>query len=71
MHLVPTSHRRIATTKETADYLGLSPRTLEIWRWKGGGPAYLKLGAAVRYDLNKVDEWTVARTHQNTSEVRV
>lgn len=64
------SHRRIATTKETADYLSLSHRTLEIWRLKGGGPAYLKLGAAVRYDLNTVDEWARSHTRMNTSEVR-
>lgn len=65
------SPRRIATTKETADYLGLSHRTLEIWRLKGCGPTYLKLGAAVRYDLNTVDEWALARTRHNTSAVRV
>ena len=29
--------------------LGLSVRTLQVWRQKGTGPGYHKLGAAVRY----------------------
>ena len=39
----------LLSEKEAADKLGLSPSTLRNWRWKGEGPAHLKLGGAVRY----------------------
>lgn len=36
-------------TEDAAHLLGLSPRTLEDWRYRGGGPAYRKFGKSVRY----------------------
>jgi excisionase family DNA binding protein len=33
---------RLYTTREAAEYLGLSIGTLQNWRWAGKGPAYLK-----------------------------
>ncbi len=32
----------------------LSPRTLERWRWLGLGPAYLKIGGRVVYQLEDI-----------------
>lgn len=46
---------QLLTETDAAAHLGLSPKTLSRWRWKGEGPTYLKLGSAVRYaeqDLN-------------------
>lgn len=34
---------------EAARILGLSVKTLRRWRWAGRGPAYRKIGSAVRY----------------------
>ncbi len=33
----------------------LSPRTLERWRWRERGPAYLKVGGRVVYRLEDVE----------------
>lgn len=33
----------------------LSPRTLERWRWREQGPAYLKVGGRVVYRLEDVE----------------
>ena len=41
-----------------AEYLGLSPYTLSGWRRTGKGPAYRKFGAAVRYSLADLDEFS-------------
>ncbi len=41
--------REIATTREAAAFLRLSPRTLERWRYLGCGPPYLKLGGRCVY----------------------
>jgi hypothetical protein len=34
---------------EAATRLGLSVKTLRRWRWSRRGPAWVKVGAAVRY----------------------
>ena len=36
---------------EAAQVLGLKVATLRRWRWAGKPPRFLKIGAAVRYDL--------------------
>ena len=51
-----------------ADLLGISTRTLQSWRVKGGGPAYTKLGRAVRYRRVDIDRWIDANVTSSTSE---
>jgi len=53
--------REIATTREAAAFLRLSPRTLERWRYLGCGPPYLKLGGRCVYDLAALDGWVAAQ----------
>lgn len=37
-------------TTVAAEFLGLSPGTLEVWRSLGRGPKFAKLGRRVLYD---------------------
>jgi predicted DNA-binding transcriptional regulator AlpA len=54
-----------------AEFLGLSPRTLERWRLEGRGPKYLKLGPrAVRYSLASLREFLAASVKTSTSEAK-
>jgi predicted DNA-binding transcriptional regulator AlpA len=55
-------------TPQTADFLGLKPGTLEVWRVQGKGPAFVKLGHAVRYRIDDLENWIDKRTRQNTSQ---
>jgi excisionase family DNA binding protein len=55
------------TTREAAEYLGLAANTLEIWRLKGRGPRFLKLGRPVRYAKSDLDEWVSQCRHRSTS----
>ena len=48
-------------TRDAAVYLGLSPGTLEVWRCKGRGPRYSKLGKVVVYDPADLDAFREAR----------
>lgn len=40
---------------------GVSPRTLEQWRWKGIGPPYLKIGGRVLYRLDDIEAYEAAQ----------
>lgn len=56
------------STAQAAHYVGLSQRTLEKMRTVGGGPTYRKHGRYVRYHIDDLDTWSVARTKRNTSD---
>ncbi len=60
--------RTVLRVREAADYLGLSSRTLEDWRWRRKGPKYVKLGRAIAYRLVDLEAWLDKQTI--TVEVR-
>ena len=39
----------------------ISPRTLERWRWRNEGPAYLKIGGRVAYRLEDIEAYEARR----------
>ena len=54
---------------EVANLLNISPRTLEAWRHRGGGPRYLFLTPrCVRYRLSDLLAWQKNAERQNTSD---
>ena len=58
----------LLTTRQAAERLGLSPRTLERYRVTGDGPEFVKMGHAVRYMAGKLNEWLEGRTRRSTSD---
>lgn len=53
----------LITTREVAERLRVSVRTVEDWRRHGRGPAYITLAPkAVRYDLAVVEQYIADRT---------
>jgi excisionase family DNA binding protein len=54
--------------KQAADYLNLSPKTLEKWRHTGEGPSFTKFGRAVRYDIDVLNAWAAKNSRSSTSE---
>jgi len=65
----------LLTNEQTATLLGIKPNTLEIWRHKGKGPVFVKMGehpsSPVRYQRSRVDAWIEARLHTSTSSYTV
>ncbi len=51
---------RYLRTKEAAEFLSLSARTLEKHRTYGTGPAYRKLGGRVVYSVGDLESWARA-----------
>lgn len=57
------------STEQAADYLGLSAKTLEAFRYKGGGPRFAKLGKRrVVYDRRDLDDWFESRKRTSTAD---
>ncbi|MCR4142915.1 helix-turn-helix domain-containing protein [Alcaligenes faecalis] len=56
------------TNEEAADYLRLSPRTLEKMRVIGGGPRFRKFGRRVMYAIADLDAWADRRAYDMTSD---
>jgi predicted DNA-binding transcriptional regulator AlpA len=60
---------RTLTVREAAAHLRLSISTLNKLRCTGCGPVYFKLGRAVRYDPQDLDQWLGAHRISSTSEI--
>jgi len=61
---------RYLRTKEAAEFLSLSARTLEKHRTYGTGPAYRKLGGRVVYSVEDLETWTARGAVTSTSDPR-
>ena len=53
---------------QVARQLNLSVRTLQNWRLQGRGPAHQKLGAAVRYTPEAIENWVQGQLRSSTSD---
>jgi hypothetical protein len=54
----------LLTPAEAAAELGITVDNLNKWRWKGIGPAFVKLPKATRYDLQEIRKYIASRTCQ-------
>lgn len=59
---------RYLTNDEAAEFLRLSPRTLEKQRVIGGGPRFRKFGRRVMYAVADLEAWADARSFEATSD---
>ena len=56
------------TETEAAGRLGLKVATLRAWRHQGRGPAFVRLGRAIRYLRSDIDEFLTANRHHPTAD---
>lgn len=56
-------------TTRAARFLSVSPRTLEDWRYRGGGPLYRKIGKSVRYAVRDLITFADSSIHMNTGSL--
>ncbi len=59
---------KLLRTEDVANLLGVPAKTLEMWRYRGTGPRFVKLGRLVRYVESELDEWVRSSTRSNTAE---
>ena len=63
----------LLNTREAARWLGLAAGTLQNWRFRGQGPAFIRLGKAIRYEPESLARFveqgrTAKSTRQQTRE---
>jgi hypothetical protein len=64
-----TMPRQYVDERAAALYLDLSPRTLQEWRRRGGGPPYRVVSSrCIRYDTRDLDSWMDARVRTSTMD---
>jgi hypothetical protein len=50
-------------TQPAADYIGVKPHTLEVWRCTGRyGLPFLRVGGRIKYRVSDLDAWLASRT---------
>jgi predicted DNA-binding transcriptional regulator AlpA len=68
MMIPPSSPTVLLDETNAARILGLSVKTLRRWRWAGKGPAFRKLGRAVRYALSDLEAFIASALRTSTSD---
>jgi hypothetical protein len=58
----------LLTEQSAAETLHLSVKTLQAWRVRGFGPAFVRLGGRVLYRASSLQEFIEANTFESTSE---
>jgi predicted DNA-binding transcriptional regulator AlpA len=59
---------RVLRNRQAATYVGLRPATLEKMRVIGYGPRFVRLGRAIGYRIDDLDEWLASRRFRSTTE---
>ena len=60
---------RLLSPRQAADFLGLTPRFLEMRRFRGGGPPFIRVsGRCVRYLSSDLRAWVEDRRRTSTSD---
>jgi predicted DNA-binding transcriptional regulator AlpA len=58
----------LLTSREVAQLLHLSTRTLERLRCSGRGPKFIRIGKSIRYEYGALTSYCAARVVANTSQ---
>ena len=59
----------LITEREAAAYLRMTPRWLQVRRYEGGGPRYVRVSSrCVRYRISDLDAWAAERLRTSTSD---
>jgi predicted DNA-binding transcriptional regulator AlpA len=60
---------KLINEREAANFLGYSVRALQNWRFRGGGPKFVKVSQrSIRYRRKDLIQWAEDNIVSNTSE---
>lgn len=59
---------RLLNERQASELLNVGVAPLRRWRWAGKGPAFLKIGGAVRYEPAEIDRYVAGARRTSTSD---
>ncbi|MCZ6622909.1 MAG: helix-turn-helix domain-containing protein [Deltaproteobacteria bacterium] len=69
-NLLINNDKHLLTEREAADFLGVTSRCLQAWRYRGGGPKFVRISSrCIRYRKSDLVEWVEERLRSSTSDV--
>lgn len=58
----------LLSTRQAADVIGVSPRTLELWRRTGAGPEFVRVSAnRCMYEPASIEAFVASRRRKSTT----
>ncbi len=65
----PSYWHSLVDESESADFLDLTPRSMQAMRQRGGGPRFIRISArCIRYRRIDLKAWADARMRSSTSD---
>jgi len=58
---LPTYETAFLSLPKAAEYLGISPNTLYVWRHRRQGPPSFRMGRRVMYRISVLNDWIAAQ----------
>lgn len=65
------TQKRNYKTSEAAEYLGIKPNTLDIWRSKNRGPKFYRVGKNIIYLREDLDAYLSSRSVQTLDSINI
>ncbi len=62
------SQKICITESQAATAIAISKKTLQLYRRKGCGPSYSKVGKRVLYEPSQLEAWIASKRCNSTSE---
>ncbi|MGW8555857.1 helix-turn-helix transcriptional regulator [Streptomyces tubercidicus] len=59
--ITPMHEAAFLNLTKAAEYLGISPNTLYVWRHRRQGPPSFRMGGRVMYRISALNEWVIAQ----------
>ena len=66
--MTDSNPEQLLTEKEVAGLICITPRALQNWRLRGGGPEYIKIGRSVRYQRGDVMRYIDERRRKHSAQ---
>lgn len=66
---IPPATVPLLDERDAGAALGMKPRTMQLWRSRGGGPPFVRVSSrCVRYRVADLEAWAAARVRTSTSD---
>ncbi len=66
--IIPTHKQQFLSPRQVAARYSIPVKTLEVWRYRGVGPKFMKFGRIVRYSASALADYEKSCDRTNTAQ---